>query len=109
MPAVTKIKRNDTAPAFTATLRDAAGVAVNLTGATVRFLMRNPRTRTLKVAAAMTILDATAGRVSYAWQTGDTDEAATYQVEVEVTFGDGTIETFPNGEHHELQVIKDLG
>lgn len=108
MPTVTKIKRHDTAPAFTATLRDAAGVAVNLTGATARFLMRDPRTRTLKVNGAMTITDAAGGRVSYAWATGDTDTAAKYQVEVEVTFADSTIRTFPSDGHHDLHVVKDL-
>ncbi len=108
MPTITRIKRNDTAPAFTATLRDSAGDPINLTGATILFLMRNPRTRTLKVSGAMTIVSATAGTVRYDWVAGDTDRAAVYQVEVQVTFSDTTIETFPNGSHHRLEVIKDL-
>jgi len=109
MPTITKIKRNDTAPPFTATLRDAAGAVVDITGASVLFLMRDPRTRTLKVSGAMTILDAAGGRVSYAWAAGDTDKAAVYQVEIQVTFSDSTIETFPNTAHHRLEVLKDLG
>lgn len=108
MPTVTKIKRHDTAPAFTATLRDANGTVIDLTGASARFLMREPRARILKVNGAMTIPDAANGRVSYAWATGDTDTAGKYQVEVEVTFSDSTIQTFPNDGHHDLHVVKDL-
>ncbi len=109
MPSITKIKRHDTAPAFTATLKDSAGAIVNLSGAAALFLMRDPRTRTLKVSAAMTIVDAAAGKVRYDWVAGDTDRAAVYQVEVQVTFSDATIETFPNGSTHRLEVLKDLG
>ena len=109
MPTITKIKRNDTRPSFTATLTDGAGVAVNITGATVLFLMRDPRTRALKVSAAMVIVDAVLGKVRYDWAAGDTDKAAVYQVEVQATFSDSTIETFPNGSTHRLEVLKDLG
>jgi hypothetical protein len=109
MPTITKIKRNDTRPSFTATLVDAAGNAVDLSGAAALFLMRDPRTRALKVSGAMTIVDPAAGTVRYDWAAGDTDKAAVYQVEVQITFGDTTIETFPNGSHHRLEVVKDLG
>jgi len=109
MPRITKIKRHDTAPAFTATLQDANNDAVDISGAAVLFLMRNPRTRELKVSSAATITDAAAGRISYAWAAGDTDTPGVYQVEVQVTFGSGEVETFPNGSHHRLEVLKDLG
>jgi len=109
MPTITKIKRNDTRPSFTATLVDATGAAVDLTGASVLFLMRNPRTRALKVSGAMVIVSEPLGQVRYDWAAGDTDKAAVYQVECQVTFGDSTIETFPNGSHHRLEVLKDLG
>jgi len=109
MPTVTRLKRHDTAPAFTASLLDANGDPVNLSGAAARFLMRNPRTRALKVSGAMSITDAALGRVSYAWAAADTDTPGVYQVEVQVTFADTTIETFPNGSHHRLEVLKDLG
>lgn len=106
---ITKIKRNDTSPAFTAALLDSVGAPVNLAGAAARFLMRDPRTRVLVVDGAMTIVDEAAGTVRYDWVAGDTKKAAVYQVEVQVTFLDGTIETFPNGSHHRLEVLKDLG
>jgi len=109
VPTVTKIKRNDTAPAFTATLLDSSGTPVNLSGAAARFLMRNPRTRQIKVDAAATIVDAAAGKVRYDWAVGDTNRAAVYQVEIQITFSDSTVETFPNGSFHRLEVIKDLG
>lgn len=109
MPTITKIKRNDTAPSFAATLKDSAGAVINLTGAAALFLMRDPRARTLKVSGAMVVVDASAGKVRYDWAVGDTDRAAVYQVEVQVTFSDATVETFPNGTHHRLEVVKDLG
>lgn len=109
MPTITRIKRNDTRPSFSATLLDAAGAPVDISGASARFLMRDPRTRALKVDGAMVIVDAAAGRVRYDWTAADTNSAAVYQVEVQVTFGDLTIETFPNGSHHRLEVLKDLG
>jgi len=109
MPTITKIKRNDTRPSFTATLVDAAGNAVDLSGASALFLMRDPRTRALKVSGAMVIVNATAGEVRYDWAAGDTDKAAVYQVEIQATFADASIETFPNNAWHRLEVLKDLG
>jgi len=109
MPSFTTIKRNDTRPSFTATLIDSAGNAVNLIGATGLFLMRDPRTRKIKVSGAIIIIDATAGTIRYDWVAGDTDRAAVYQVEIQITFSDSTVETFPNGSHHRLEILKDLG
>ena len=109
MARETKIKQGDTAPAFTATLTDGAGAAINLTGATALFLMKNRKTRELVVSAAATITGATTGKVSYAWAAGDTDIPGGYDVEIQITFSDSTIETFPNGDYHKLTVVKDLG
>ena len=89
--SVTKfyIKQNDTAPAITATLYENS-VAVDLTGATVKFHMGSI------VDAAATVVSASEGKVKYQWQATDTATVGEYNAEFEVTFSDGTIETFPN-------------
>lgn len=110
MATVTKIKRGDTGPKFRATLRDANGDAINLAGATAAFYMRDiGGQRLVKVnGGAMTILDAAAGRVEYPWAAGDTDTAGLFDAEVQVTFGDGEVQTFPNDGPHRVEVIEDI-
>lgn len=103
-----RIKRNDTAPAFLATLRDGAGAAVDLTGATARFVMRDSEGAT-KVSAAATITAPAAGRVQYSWVAGDTDTVGTYAAEVEITFADATVQTFPSQGYQAVVVWEDLG
>lgn len=109
MARETKIKRNDTSPSFAAALTDGAGNAVNLAGASGLFLLKHSRTRELKVSSAIVIVDAAAGTVRYDWAAGDTDEPGEYNAEIQITFSDSTIATFPNGDYHRLTVVKDLG
>jgi len=49
-----------------------------------------------------------AGRVRYAWQTGDTDTPGTFQGEFEVTYSTGEIETFPNDGFLAIEIIDDI-
>ena len=106
--AKTRMKQNDTAPPFTATLKDGLGAVTNLTGATLKFLMRNRRTKAVKVNAVATVVSAALGTVSYAWAATDLDTVGVYDVEIEVTFSDATVETFPTGSFHELTVLDDI-
>lgn len=104
-----RIKRNDTRP-LAATLT-ANGVPVPLTGATVRFNM-TPRvqgTGTTISRALATITDAVKGKVSYAWTAPQVANVGVHRAEFEVTFSDGTVETFPNGEWIDLEIVGDLG
>lgn len=108
MPSMT-IKRNDTAPSFTATCTDSAGDAVDITGSTVRFHMVGPVPSTaVKVDAAATIVSGTAGTVRYDWQEGDTDTSGSYKAEVEVTFSDNTVRTFPTTNYSTVRIRSDL-
>lgn len=110
MTVITNMKRNDTKPEFTATLTDGDGNATDLSSATeVRFLMHDRKARSLKVNATAEITDAANGRIRYIWASGDTDTVGEYDVEVQVTFSDGTIESYPNNGYHRLRVLKDLG
>jgi hypothetical protein len=101
------IKKNDTLPLLTATLKDADGVAVNLTGSAVKFHMRLGNA-VAKVNATATIVSAAAGTVKYIWVTGDTDTKGVYSGEWQVTFGDGTILTFPNKDYFSVEIDDEL-
>lgn len=102
------IKQNDTGPAMLATLQDASGAAVNLTGASVRFHMRSVSGGNPVVDASATVVTAASGIVRYNWAAEDTDSVGTYQAEFEVTYADGSIETFPNDGYIAVQIVDDI-
>ena len=95
------IKQNDTKPSLAAQLLS-DGSAVDLTGATVKFHMGS------SVDAAATIVDAATGNVRYDWSAADTTTSGTFNAEFEVTFSDGTIETFPNDEHLHIVITEEV-
>jgi hypothetical protein len=101
------IKQNDTSPAIQATLKDANGSAIDLTGADVVMHMKSVN-GVLKVSEEMTIVDADTGVVKYDWVTGDTDTVGTYYVEFQVTYADLTIETFPNDDKAVILIKPEL-
>jgi len=101
------IKRNDTAASFQVALRDSAGDAVDLTGASVQFIMS--KGSTAKVSAPATIVDAAAGEVRYDWVAGDTDEGGYFRAEWEVTDASNRVQTFPNPGYDEVVITQDLG
>jgi len=102
------IKENDTLPAIRAILKDSSGAVVNLTNATVRFHMRNTSNSNIKVDSAATVVDAAGGVVDYEWTSADTDVAGQYEIEFEVTFSGGGIQTFPNDSYGTVVVYDDL-
>ena len=90
------IKQNDTSPTLDAILTDDDGSPVNVAGASVRFHLKKLGASTLKIDAAATVVDGEAGHVRYTLQSGDTDTPGSYKAEYEVTFIDGSVETFTN-------------
>jgi len=102
------IKRGDTSPSIQSILKDAAGVAIDLTGATVSLHMKAVGESTLKIDEAMTIVNATSGVVRYDWSSSDTNTAGTYYVEFEVTKADNSVETFPNNGNAVVVITKSL-
>jgi hypothetical protein len=101
------IKAGDAGAAIGAVLADASG-PVDLSGASVRFVMADAQTGAVKVAAAATITDAAAGAVSHTWAAADLDTAGSYLAEFEVTFGSGEIATFPSAGWITIEVVDDL-
>lgn len=91
------IVKDATRPFLQATVTDGSGTAVDLTGATAVFDMRD-EAGTLKVtAASVDIFDATNGKLRYKWAAADTDTVGKFEAEFTVTFDDASILKFPTG------------
>lgn len=101
-------KANDTAPAIEGQLTDSSGSPVDVTGASVTFIMKAVGGNTPKINAAATIVTAASGIVKYTPATGDTDTAGDYLAEFQVIFGDGSKETFPNPAYLAVTITADL-
>lgn len=99
------LKKGDTYPAIEVQLTDGEGTPVNLTGASVNFRCSVVGTGNLFIDASATVTDAALGKVSYQWQTGDTDIVGSYQMEWRVTFSDLTIATFPRGANVQFNTL----
>jgi lysophospholipase L1-like esterase len=89
-----QLKRNDTKDTISYTLAYANGGVVNLTGASVRFIMG--KGNTMITNAVATIVNAATGEVKYTFTDTDTLVAGKFNAEFEVTFSDGKVKTFPN-------------
>lgn len=102
------IKQNDTSPSLGAQLLDGSKQIIDLTGASVRFHMKIAGGSAVAVDGAATVSNAAEGRVQYEWAAGDTTTAANYQGEFEVTYPNGTVETFPNSGYIVVRVIPEI-
>lgn len=103
------IKQNDTSPSIRATLKDGDGSVINLTDCTVRFHMRSIGGTSTKIDASASIVSPSAsGVVQYDWVPADTDTVGSYQAELEVTYGDLSVETFPNNGYIRVEITDDI-
>lgn len=103
------LRQNDTLPSITATLKDGSGAIVDLTTATAcKFHMRKVGSSVATTNAPAVIVTANAGAVRYDWLPADTLLTGTFYAEWEVTFGDGTIVTFPNDGYTEVLITEEL-
>ncbi len=104
------VKRGDSLPPAEAQLLKEDKTPLNLTDASVRFLVRTaPRGGVLLIGRPAVVSDIEGGKVLYAWQDGDTESPGTYVVEWEVTFLDGKKVTVPTDSYDRLIVLQDLG
>jgi hypothetical protein len=89
-----QLKRNDTKDTISYKVTNKDGSVVNLTGATVRFVMG--KGKNLITNSNATIVNAVSGDVSYTLTDSDTLAAGTFNAEFEVTFSDGKVKTYPS-------------
>lgn len=82
---------NDTAPTLAMTC-SSDGVGVSLGNASVVVHVLRPDSSVIDRAGV--VVDADAGLVELVWQAGDLSGAGTYEVEVQVTYADGRVQTF---------------
>lgn len=106
--SIAYMKRGDTSPSWDILCLDDDGNAVNVEGASVQFHARLAGSDTLKVDSAGSVVDGAAGHVRYEPTSSDTDTVGLYEVEVEMTFSDGSIETFPNSTSLQILIIDDI-
>jgi hypothetical protein len=86
--------KGDKAYEINFTLQDFNGVAVNLTGATLKLKVQKPGAAALKFTGDMTIVSAAAGTCKYTVAEGNFDTAGAYDAEIEATFANGQVITY---------------
>lgn len=102
------IKQNDTSPGIRTTLYDGDGLIQDITGNLgVTFHMKNAA-GTVVIDEAATVVDAAGGVVSYTFDATETATAGAFEAEFEVTYADGSIETFPNGSNIAITIVDDI-
>lgn len=110
------IAQGDTASFVPDTLRDSAGDAVDIAGASITFQMIGLQDASFRIDA-----DAendqtgtpgpdneTQGNVHYEWATGQTDDPGYFLARWVVTFGDGSIQTYPNDGWFTISISPDV-
>lgn len=98
--------QGDTAPDIASVIHDedAPASPKNLSTATgVRFQMRKSDDRRYTVNAAATVVNAALGQVKYSWGANDLAVPGTYDVQWEVTWSGGRIQTTTPPEEIEVR------
>lgn len=101
------LKTGDTGRALAATLRYADGQAIDLTGCTVVFAMRQASASYAAVYAAATVdTDPTSGKVTFdGWGSSDLDTAGAYLAEFVVTDSSGGEITVPSDGYLPVRIL----
>lgn len=102
------ISQNGTSPALAETITDQNGNALNLTGATVTFIMRQLSSSTPTVNAAATVVSPSAGTVQYNWATTDTATPGIYMAQFHCVLSGGAIYDWPNQGFLMIEVQENL-
>lgn len=101
-----EIKQGDTRHAIQAILKKANGTPVNLSEASVRFLMGVGNRKIIEGYAQLT---STPGEVWYVFNDGETDKPGYYRAEFIVTYKDGKVETFPHDKAISVRINERIG
>lgn len=96
--------RGDTAPDLTFNITREDGSVVNLTGATVAFIIQDPLTHlstndpnpSLGITNQCSITNAESGTCVYSWNAGGTDtpDIGYYPANIKIEYADHTVETY---------------
>lgn len=106
-----KLKQGDRTPALRTTLTDqTTGLPIDLTTAvSAVFRMRKADATTLLINLPASIVSPpTAGKLEYAWNSGDTDTVGDYYVEWEVNYGAGNVKTYPSADYNLITIVPKL-
>lgn len=105
-----KLKRNDLQPFIYCKAVDSSNTAIDLTGASVVFTMRDVESGVLKItrqSAGVTLTSASTGVFEYQWQSGDTDTTGSFVGEFEITPGSGGKFTLPVNKDLKIFIVAD--
>jgi hypothetical protein len=97
------IKQGDTLPILEDTLK-AAGLPINLSGCTIRFIMKDGLDNTL-INKLGEIVNAAEGRVKYVWEGEDTHILGRFEGEWKITFPSGDEITVPNDKYIKILIM----
>jgi hypothetical protein len=103
---LTIVKKNDSYDTITYQLENEDNSPIDLTGATVNFVMG--KKNKLITNAAATITSATSGIVSYQLTQMDTLVSGTFLAEFVVTFASGTKKTYPSNGYITVDIEQNL-
>jgi hypothetical protein len=106
---VLELKQGDTKPAFRAQCLDGTTPVDLTSAATARLVMRNWDDNTT-VTGLMTVEDQTQakGWAHRAWGAGETTTVGYYRAVVQVTWSDGTVQTFPADGYAGVSITANL-
>lgn len=100
------LKRGSTRP-IEALLQDGSGMALTMTGATVKFQLRKKSDSTLKINGNAEVVDEPTAHVRYTPTPTDTDTAGNYVAEWRVTYAGGDV-LVPEEGYITVKIWEDL-
>jgi hypothetical protein len=104
------IVQGDTSPSLSSTLTDGKS-PVDISGYnSVEIHIENKYDEVIVTddeTGRVNVVNASSGQVEYVWEQGDTDSIGTYKAEWQVTYSDGSIETFPSDGKVTIEVTEE--
>lgn len=109
MVDVLTIKRGDSIPSFRITnIQDSAGNDLVFAAGDSGLITMTRVGGDITIDAQPVVLDVGSNSLTYDWQAGNTDVAGEFRAEVEITFANGDIGTWPNDSFYYVRITDDL-
>lgn len=106
MTTYVRLKQHDTAPALRVTVTDEFGELANFTPATVKVI---GKLNGVLVFSRPATTKTNQGIITMAWQPADTATPGLLRIEIEATWPDGTVQSYPPSGYLSVQIDPDLG